>query len=160
MTPSYMIVRKVFRMYCDRHRYAYFYGAKGELLTDEKMTELINTYWKEYYNRYTAKQLEEFKRFSLNKIGYDCSGLITALTGKQGYSVKLYEDTIDKTTPENGKAGYLLYKRGHVGVDIGYGFSLSIGSMGSSIEIAKIQDVGYTNSGAFRDYDYNDANNH
>ena len=160
MTPSYMILRKAFRMFVDRSRYAYFYGAKGEILTAEKMNELIETYKKEFYYKFTKKQLDEFKRFSLGKVGYDCSGFITAITGKQGYSGKLYEDTIDKTTPEDGKAGYLLWKPAHVAVDVGYGFCMHCGSMGDSIVISKIQDVGFTKSGAFRDYDYTEANNH
>lgn len=160
MIPSYMILRKAFRMYCDRGRYAYFYGAKGEILTAEKMNELIETYKKEYFYKFTKKQLEEFKRFSLDKIGYDCSGFITAITGKQGYSGKLYEDTVNKTTVENGKAGCLLWKPAHVGLDIGYGFSMSAPTMGTSFEIAKIQDIGYTKSGEFAGYDYTEANNH
>lgn len=159
MIPSYMILRKAFRMYCERERYAYFYGAKGEKLTLGRMNELIATYPR-YFSKFTKEQLEEFKHFSLNKIGYDCSGFITAITGKQGYSGYQYEQTVNKTTPENGKAGYLLYKTGHVGVDIGYGFQMCIGSMGDTIVITKIQDIGYTNSGAFAGYDYSEANNH
>ena len=72
----------------------------------------------------------------------------------------LYEETVDKTSVQNGKAGYMLYKTGHCGVDIGYGYTMHIGSCGSTFEIAKIQDVGFTNSGAFPGYDYSKANNY
>ena len=159
-TPSYMILRKAFRMYCDRNCYAYWYGAKGEVLTADKMNDLINTYYKEFYYKFSASELEKYKRYALGKIGLDCSGFITAITGKQGYSGKLYEDTVDKTTVENGKAGYLLWKPGHVGVDIGYGYQMGMGTMGDSIGITKIQDIGFLKSGAFAGYDYSEANNH
>lgn len=157
MTGSYMILRNAFKMYVNRFRYAYFYGAKGEVLTEKRMNELILGY-PEYYSRFSAQALEEIKRYSRGKIGYDCSGFLTAITGIPGYSASLYEQTTDKTTVEKGKAGYMLYKKGHCGVDIGYGYCMHIGSSGNTIEIAKIQSVGFTNSGAFPNYDYSEAN--
>ena len=159
MTGSYLILRNAFKFYVDRFRYAYFYGAKGEVLTDKKMNELITTY-PEYYNRFSAQALEEIKRYSKGKIGLDCSGFITKISGLNGNSAMQYEKTIDKTTVQKGKAGYLLYKKGHVGIDIGYGYCMHIGSSGSTFEIAKIQSVGFTNSGAIPGYDYSEANNY
>ena len=160
MTDSYMILRKAFKMDVNRFRYAYFFGAKGEILTEKKMDELIAIYWNEYYSRFSPQTLEEIKRYSKGKIGIDCSGFLTKITGLYGSSSMLYDATVDKTSVENGKAGYMLYKQGHCGVDIGYGYCMHIGSSGSTIEIAKIQDVGFTNSGAFPDYDYSKANNY
>lgn len=157
MTGSYMILRNAFKMYVDRYKYAYFYGAKGEKLTEKKMNEFIARY-PEYYGRFSEQALEEIKRYSRDKIGYDCSGFITAISGIEGYSAKLYEKTVHKTSVEAGKAGYLLYKSGHVGIDIGYGYCMHIGSAGSTIEIAKIQSVGFTRSGALPNYDYSEAN--
>ena len=140
MTDSYMILRKAFKMYVNRFRYAYFYGAKGEILTEKKMDELIAIYWNDYYSRFSPQTLEEIKRYSKGKIGIDCSGFLTKITGLYGSSSMLYDVTVDKTSVENGKAGYMLYKQGHCGVDIGYGYCMHIGSSGSTIEIAKIQD--------------------
>lgn len=159
MTDSYMILRRAFKMYVNRFRYAYFYGAKGEILTEKRMNELIAQY-PEFYSRFSAQALEEIKRYSKGKIGLDCSGFLTEITGLYGSSAMLYEKTVDKTSVQNGKAGYMLYKTGHCGVDIGYGYTMHIGSCGSTFEIAKIQDVGFTNSGAFPGYDYSKANNY
>lgn len=159
LTPSYMILRKAFRMYVDRNRYAYFYGAKGEKLTVAVMDSLIKAY-PNYYGRFSTQALEEIKRYSKDKIGYDCSGWVTAITGISGNSAMQYAATVDKTTVEKGKAGYMLYKTGHCGVDIGYGYTMHIGSAGATIEIAKIQDIGFTDSGAFPGYDYSEANNY
>lgn len=160
MTDSYMILRKAFKMYVNRFRYAYFYGAKGEILTEKKMDELIAIYWNEYYSRFSQQALEEAKRYSKGKIGLDCSGFLTEITGLYGSSAMLYDETVDKTSVQNGKAGYMLYKPGHCGVDIGYGYAMHIGSLGSTIEIAKIQTIGFTNSGAFPGFDYSKANNY
>lgn len=159
MKPSYEILRKAFKMYVNRFSYAYFYGAKGEILTEKRMNELIATY-PEYYSRFSVQALEEIKRYSRGKYGIDCSGFLTEITGIHGNSAMLYECTVDKTTVENGKAGYMLYKKGHCGVDIGYGYCMHIGTSGNTIEIAKIQKIGFTNSGAFPNYDYSNANNY
>ena len=159
MTDSYMILRRAFKLYVNRFSYAYFYGAKGEVLTEKRMNELIATY-PEFYSRFSTQALEEIKRYSRGKRGLDCSGFLTEITGINGNSAQLYEATVDKTTVENGKAGYMLYKLGHCGVDIGYGYCMHIGSMGSTFEIAKIQSIGFTNSGAFPNYDYSKANNY
>ena len=158
MKGSYEILRKAFKFYCERFRYAYFYGAKGEILTEKRMNELIALY-PEYYSRFSPQAMEEIKRYSKGKIGLDCSGFLTKITGCYGSSAMLFESTVDKTTPYLGKAGYMLYKKGHCGVDIGYGYCMHIGSCGNTIEIAKIQTIGWTNSGAFPGYDYSEANN-
>lgn len=157
-TPYYMILRRAFKMYVDRFRYAYFYGAKGEILTEKKMNELIAAY-PNYWSRFSPQAVEEIKRYSKGKTGYDCSGFLTAITGIPGYSGALYDKTVDKTTVVNGKAGYMLYKTGHCGVDIGYGYAMHIGSAGNTIEIAKIQTIGFDRSGAFPGYDYTGSNN-
>ena len=160
MEGSYMILRRAFKMFVERDRYAYFYGCKGEKLTEKRMEELILQYWNEYYSRFSVQALEEIKRFSKNRIGYDCSGFITAITGIPGYSASLYANTVNKTSVTDSKAGALLYKPGHVGIDIGYGYTMHIGSSGATIEIAKIQTVGFTKAGEFKGYDYSEANSH
>lgn len=157
MTHYYDILRKAYKMYVDRFNYAYFYGAKGERLTDKRMNELIEAY-PQYYGRFSVQALEEIKRYSRNKIGYDCSGFLTAITGLKGNSATLYAMTTDKTTVEKGKCGYMLWKSGHCGIDIGFGYCMHIGSSGDSFEIAKIQKIGFTKSGAFPDVDYTGSN--
>lgn len=156
--PFYEILKNAFNLYVNRFRYAYFYGAKGEILTDKRMTELIKAY-PNYYERFSEQALEEIKRYSRGKIGLDCSGFLSMISGVSGNSASLFKKTENKTTPANGKAGYLLYKKGHCGVDIGYGYCMHIGTSGNTIEIAKIKSVGWTDSGAFPGYDYSEAKN-
>lgn len=160
MEGSYMLLRHAFKLYVIRDRYAYFYGAKNIVLTDGVMNDLINAYWKEHFNRYTKKQLEEIKDYSRGKIGMDCSGFITLISGVGGSSAMQYNACVKKTRIEDGKAGSLLYRLGHVGIDIGYGYAMHIPIEGHTLEIAKIQKVGFTNSGELPGYDYSEANNH
>lgn len=158
MKPFYEVLKKAYELYVKRGGIAYFYGAKGETLTEKRMNELIAAY-PEYYARFSPQALEEIKRYSKGKMGLDCSGFITKITGISGNSASLYRKTVDKTTPKNGKCGYVLYKQGHCGLDIGYGYCMHIGTAGGTIEIAKISAVGWTDSGAFPGYDYTLSNN-
>lgn len=160
MIKSYMLLRNAFKVYCVRWRYAYFYGAKNELLTEQRMNELINIYWTEHFNRYSENELKEIKDFSRNKIGLDCSGFITLISNISGSSAMLFEACPYKTSVSNGKAGSLLYKKSHCGIDIGYGYCMHMPIENHTIEIAKIQDIGFTDSGELPDYDYSEANNY
>ena len=56
--PFYEILKNAFNIYVNRFRYAYFYGAKGETLTDKRMNDLINAY-PNYYERFSEQALEE-----------------------------------------------------------------------------------------------------
>lgn len=160
MTGSYMLLRNAFKLYVNRERYAYFYGAKNIVLTDGVMNDLINQYWNVHFNKYTREQLTEIRNYSRGKIGLDCSGFITQISNITGNSYMLFKKCEVKTTIENGKAGTLLWREGHVGIDIGYGYCMHIPSELHSFEIAKIQSIGFTNSGELPGYDYSEANNH
>ena len=78
-------IKKALYMYVHRNEYAYFYGAKGEVLTENYMDMLIRMY-PNHFKQYTPAQLRQIKNYSIGKIGYDCSGFITACTGAQGNS--------------------------------------------------------------------------
>ncbi|MBQ1552058.1 MAG: hypothetical protein IIZ66_00805, partial [Clostridia bacterium] len=53
-----------------------------------------------------------------------------------------------------GVAGSVLWKEGHVGLDIGYGASLQIGSYGNTIRLAMIGDDPWTSSHLITGVDY------
>lgn len=158
MIESYMLLRAAFKLYVNRYRYIYFYGAKGELMTDPVMNQLIETY-PEFYGKYSPEEIEEIKKNARGKIGVDCSGFITLISGIYGSSAMLWEKCTDKTTPRDGKAGYMLYKKGHVGIDIGYGYEMEIGRVNCTFEINKISDRDFVSSGALPNYDYGKAVN-
>ena len=158
---SYMILRNAFKIYTAREKYAYFYDAKGIVLTDAAMDYLINLHWDDHFNRYSSADLKKIKNYSRNKIGYDCTGFIWAISGIGGSANWIFENaTVNKKSVEEGKAGALLWKPGHAGIDIGYGYCMDFPIEMHTAEIVKIQTRGFMKSGELQGYDYSDANHY
>ena len=166
------------RLCCDdalRHRdsYAYFYGAKGVVLTDATMEAL----WKAepaYFAKYNAQQKAQIFRNSRGKVGYDCSGFVGwVCTGDHQYSTGQINNCKLVTTPALGVAGSILYTtfggRGrHIGLDIGYGWCLDMGyestdaivaSGNDSVRLTRIGETAWEKSGQTRVLDYTGASN-
>ena len=158
-----------------RHRdaYAYFYGAKGQLLTDGVMTQLWNAE-PAYFAKYTPAQKEQIFRNSRGKLGYDCSGFTGwVCTGDRQYSTGQIGNCKVVTTPAMGVAGSLLYttfggKGRHIGLDIGYGWCLDMGyestdaivaSGNDSVRLTRIGETAWEKSGQTRVLDYTGASN-
>lgn len=158
MTEFYYLLRNAFQLYVNRWRYVYFYGAKGELMTEPVMNQLIETY-PEFWAKYSPEEIADIKNVSRGRIGLDCSGFITMISGIYGNSAMLFDKCVDKTTPRDGKAGYMLYKPNHVSIDIGYGYCMEIGTPKETFIISKISDRDFIASGALPDYDYRKAGN-
>lgn len=141
------IIVKAYEMYVDRDKYAYFYGAKGCMLTDATMDYLIRSYSK-HFAQYTDIQLRQIKAFSQGKIGYDCSGFIQAVTGIGGNSAMQFgtcENVSDNLAA--GPAGSLLWKPGHIGLDCGFGVFLHMPREGESIILGKIHLYNWEKTG-------------
>jgi hypothetical protein len=155
--PSYMILRRAFALYVKRDHITYWYGAKGQLLTEKTLDALIAAE-PAHFSRYSESELKRLKNEALGKIGYDCSGFVGACVGKMEWSGALWNDCVNKTTIAEGKAGSILYKKGHVAIDIGYGYEMEIPTEGRSLEIWKNSERGFTGSGEFKTFDYSEAN--
>ena len=159
MKGSYEILRKALALYVDRDNYCYFYGAKNIVLTDAVMLRLIREE-PDYWKRYTDGQIKRIMDFSRGKIGLDCSAFVGLCVGKMEWSGALIEDCVKYTSPKNGKAGCVLYKPGHVQLDLGYGYTIGIQKEMETIRIDKIDSIGFTKSGEFKGYDYTEAVNY
>lgn len=159
--------------YRNRAAYAYFYGAKGQVLTDAVMDALINAE-KDYFSKYTAEQIRQIKNNSRGKIGYDCSGFVGwVCTGDRQWSTGQINNCSLITTPRDGVAGSLLYttfggKGRHIGLDIGYGFCLDMGYESTdaavregrdSVRLTRISETAWEKSGRSRVLDYTGASN-
>ena len=99
----------------------YFYGAKMETLTRDKMNRLHVL----YPNIVTVSyMLIAEQQGQVGKINTDCSGVIGAFRGKQIGSSQLYSSA-HKRLPisqvNDFARGTVLWKQGHVGVYIGDG---------------------------------------
>ncbi len=139
MKMWYEVIKEAERMHVNKDAYAYFYGAKGQVLTDAVMESL----WAaepDYFKRYTAAQKKKIFNYSRGKIGFDCSGFIAKITGCNTYSGAIWEKCREKTTPALGPAGSILWKPGHVSLDIGLGFGIEMGAELSSVEMFRIAD--------------------
>lgn len=160
-------IKNGLRAYTQRDRYAYFYGAKGQTLTDAAMNALWNAE-PGYFSRYSAAEKAQIFNNSRGKMGYDCSGFTGWIctgdkqysTGQIGNCSKIVQDTA------KGVAGSLLYKNStgrHIGLDIGYGYCLDIAaestdanvaSGNASIRLRKISEGGWEKSGQSKLIDY------
>lgn len=144
----FQVVKNGIEMLKNRDQYAYFYGAKGQRLTMENMSNLWNAY-PEHFKKYNEQQKNEIFTNSYNKIGYDCSGFVNKISGETGYSIEIYEKRTVETSLVNGVAGQFLFTtwgKGiesgsrHIGIDCGMGFSLQMGWESTNENIAKHKD--------------------
>lgn len=159
----YDVVKKALTMFYHADEYAYFYGAKGQKLTDDTMNALIAAE-PAYFGKYTTTEIEQIKKYSRGKIGYDCSGFVSAVVGYDNYSTGHYHDGAVKTTPLLGTEGNGLYttfggKGRHVGIDIGYGFFLHMPKERHTIELGRIAEYSWEHSFHFVNIDYTGATN-
>lgn len=152
-------VKNAFRMYEERDRYAYWYDAKGIILTDEAMDYLVSIH-PEHFSRWSKAELDALKAYSRGRIGYDCSGFIWAVTGGLiGGSA----DSIMKGCPKTWEnsldnwAGTLLHKPGHVALDIGYGRFFHCPIEGHTIELGWSRQYDWTDAGTIPFVDYTGA---
>lgn len=133
---------------------AYFMGSKGEILTDQRMDDLIKWY-PDHFSQYSAEQLKKIKNYSRGKIGFDCSGLVSKCVGLTGLSSwTLWDKTKNRTSVKECKAGSLLWRPGHIGVDIGLGFCIDIPIEGQTIRIQRNAESSFQYGGEFVDADY------
>ena len=155
----FQVVKDAIQMYHDRDKYAYFYGAKGQVLTKATMDALWAAEPK-YFSKYNAEEKAQIYKNSLNKIGYDCSGFVCKVTGETGYSKTIYAKRTKETTLEQGVAGQFLYTTfndlgRHIGLDVGMGFTLDMGNESTdymvsvhrdSVHLARINDTKWEHS--------------
>ena len=156
----FQVCKDAMQMYLDRDKYAYFYGAKGQKLTKDVMDYL----WSAepgHFKKYDAVDRAQIYRNSLNKIGLDCSGFVTRVTGETGYSIEIYNKRTVETSLTDGVAGQFLFTTWggtgrHIGLDApGYGFQLDMGwestdanvaKKKDSVHLARIKDVAWEHS--------------
>lgn len=152
------VIKKALSILATKENYAYFYGAKGIKLTDANMDYLIKTE-PNHFARYSAEDLQRIKDYSRNKIGYDCSGFITAITGTVGNSTTQWSKCVKNASPALGFAGSILWKPGHIGIDIGYGKFLHFPSEGHTCEMGTIAEFPWEASGEMTNINYWGASN-
>lgn len=152
------VMRDARLTYLHRDEFAYLYGANGEkpmsyaeakYLVDE-LWGMYPTHFEEYViNRgYTKKQLIYH---IIGKKCFDCSAFVCAVTQYEGdfrdmvvlkdySSFSLRQQMNNETTPLDGTWGNVLWKSGHVGIDVANGFVVDFGAEFADCRMYRIQD--------------------
>ena len=157
-----------------RREMVYFYGAKGQVLTDALMNYFISAS-PSHFSQFSAEEIEQIKRNSRGKLAYDCSGFTGwVCTGDKQYSAGQIANCSSVTSDlVAGVAGSILYtthggKGRHIGIDIGYGYCLDMGIESTdemvrlgydSVRLRKVLECGWELSGQSNVIDYTGANN-
>lgn len=160
MFPASEIVKKAIFYLYNRDLIAYFMGAKGEILTMERMSELIS-WFPDYFSRYEDWEIRDIMKFSVGKTGFDCSGLVSACVGAPGQSSwDLWDQTTNRTSVKDCKAGSFLYRPGHIGIDIGYGYCVDIAKEGEGVRLIPNDQAGFEAGGEYIYADYSMMQNY
>lgn len=131
----------------------YVYGAKGEILTEQRLQVLKKQNPSMYSSSYTAKA-----RKFIGQHCVDCSGLISWYTGiiRGSYN---YHDTATERVPigalDESMIGWAVWKPGHIGVYIGDGYvieakGINYGTIKSRVgdtpwqKVLKLCDIDYS----------------
>lgn len=152
------IISRATDLYADRSSFAYFYGAKGQVLTRKLMDSLVLAE-SAYFAKYTKDEMRNIYSYSIGRIGIDCSGLINLLTGRVNWSSGYWQESVNKTDPISGTWGNILYTTfggtgRHIGIDIGQGRFLHAPSEMHSIEMGYIRDYPWEGSGQLAGVSY------
>lgn len=113
------------------NKYRYFYGAKGQVLTDYVMNELIRQE-PGHFAKYSAKEIEQIKNNARGYIGTDCSYVTGHATGDEQWSKGQISNCSKYNTLQAGPTASLLFTTWggtgrHIGLDIGNGYCLQAG---------------------------------
>lgn len=147
-------IKKAWDVYFNKEKYAYLMGAKGVVIKNRKQFDEIVSWSPEHFKRYSEQELYEIYCYCLGKTCFDCSGFIYYLTGDYNYSAVQWSHCTPNASLAEGVAGSLLYKPGHIGIDIGYGNFMHFPIEKHTIEIGKIKDYSWKNSGLHKNIDY------
>lgn len=171
---TYMdIVNAAKALYDQRDKYCYFYGAKGQVLTDSVMNALWNAE-PGYFARYDAATKVAIFNYSRGKIGLDCSAFVCLVLQNAGlinrgqwtYSTALIGKCTNVTNnpaSASSPAGSVLYSTfhnsgRHTGIDGGAGVFYDIASEMGTINKRSIAQWGkWEKAGRWPGVDYSGA---
>lgn len=173
MKPWYEVVKQARYIYINRDKFAYLYGANGEVpKTREEAERLINTLWTLYPTHF-AKSVsakgytkEQLIAHIIGKRCYDCSAFICAVTQDENHSFynlvvqKDYnsaglKNMFSKTTSlAEGVAGSILWKNGHVALDTGLGIAIDFANEFVDVRAYHLTEMGFLLSGQLPWVDY------
>ncbi len=145
------VVKNAMAIFYHRDRFTYCLSGDGQKADEFQYNY---DYYKSYHNN---KSFAHWLRDGASgKYVFDCGGFVTAVTGMNIYltSSDLRGKGLHRTTPEKGVAGSMLWKAGHVGIDIGYGYFLHFPDYDHTCELGKISQYDWKESYQLPGIDY------
>ena len=148
----------------ERAPYCYIYGGNGSVMTEKKIRALVKKYNSAHFEdmfKRTGKTIDDLIEHCTGKMGMDCSEFLWIVTGGpyDMTSVALKDSCTLLVPPANGVAGSLLWKPGHVALDIGAGKAAEFVEEFQDLQITTIKDRGFEKSGQLPWVDYRGASN-
>ena len=148
----------------DTAPYCYIYGGNGEVMTEKRVRALVKRYAKPHFDdlfKRTGKTVDDLVQYCDGKRGLDCSGFICLVTGAQQdlNSYGLINACKMRVQPSAGVAGSVLFKPGHVALDLGAGMCAEFVEEFKDMQINRIAERGFTISGQLPWIDYRGASN-
>lgn len=148
----------------DTAPYCYIYGGNGEVMTEKRVRALVKRYAKVHFDdlfKRTGKTVDELVQYCDGKRGLDCSGFLCLVTGapQDMNSTGLINACRLRTAPAAGVAGSVLHKPGHVALDLGAGMCAEFCEEWKDLQINRIKDRGFTQSGQLPWVDYRGSSN-
>lgn len=152
------------RLYTNRDQFAYLYGGNGEYIKDEAAARaIVDRMWAAYPSHFqssvikTGHTKEQLIQHIIGKRVLDCSALVCYVsqgTAWGNLSVKhdlnssgLISVCHDITTPSKGVCGGLLWRKGHVSIDVGGGCFVEAANEFVDIRMRNLSGAGFTKAG-------------
>ena len=164
-------VRKdALQIYSHKENYAYLYCANGEIGT----TALVNSLWNTYYDHFkkyvldTGHTKEDLIKHVVGKKCYDCSSFICTITQSEYPNLSISQDMNSTSlkkhfavtrTPVEGTASSILWKKGHVALDLGSGMAMDFACEFVDMRLYPIADGNFTLDGELDYIDYTGTSN-
>lgn len=159
------------RCMANRSDFAYLFGGNGEYLATRGAAEtMARKFWAQYpahFKTYVTDRghtFDELVDHITHKRVADCSGAVCWLTqGREWGTLKVRADMssaglisvcTDITTPAKGVCGSLLWRAGHVSLDVGGGAFVEFAAEFDDVRLRPIREGGFVKSGRLPWVDY------
>lgn len=141
----------------------YLWGGDGQRADDDLVYRLYKTYpWHfDQVLKQKGKTLQQLMDHVRGTFVFDCSGLACVMS-ESPYDMasgSLWNNCIKKTNPVDGPKASLLWKEGHVGLDMGTGYVLEMVGEFDDLRLSRIRSRDFTKSGQLPWIDYTGAGN-
>lgn len=164
LSDWYCVLNNAQRVFLNRDGFAYLYGGNGEYIrTKDEATAIVNKMWGLYASHFQASVIktghskDELIEHIVGKRVLDCSALVCYVSQATDWtklkvtydlnSSGLITASHDITTPKDGIVGGVLWKSGHVGIDVGGDGFVEAANEFVDIRMRKISEAGFTKSG-------------